>query len=161
MANTSKTKKVLLFNKETGTFFGGFDADGFNLNGIDDGIFLYKEVEMSETEFWYGDYETGKIYNSTETQIVTQMTLRDNAIKKIFSKYFYIDQIKIITDQLKGFIGEDNQTQAFKDMTTFIDEVRAEYHLQKEAYSSNPEMYIWVPDEQVEQEVNSRYEGLF
>lgn len=161
MANTSKTKKVLLFNKETGAFFGGFDAEGFNLDGIDDNVFLYREVEMSETEFWYGDYETGAIYDNTETQIVTQMTLRDNAIKKIYSKYFYIDQIKIITDQLKVFIGEENQTQAFKDMVSFIDEVRAEYHLQKEAYSSNPEMYIWIPDEEAEKQANDRYNGLF
>jgi hypothetical protein len=161
MTNTLKIKKIILFNKETGGFFGVFDSEGFDTNGLDDSLFLFKEVEMSETEFWYGDYQTGKIYDSTQTQIVTQTTLRDNAIKKIYSKYFYIDQIKIITDQLKVVIGSDNQTQDFKDMVEFIDAARAEYHLQKEAYSSNPEMYIYIPDEEAEQQANDRYEGLF
>ncbi len=161
MANTSKTKRVLLFNKETGVFFGAFDSDGFNVAGIDTTILSYREVEMSDTEFWYGDYETGRLYDNTEIQIVTQMTLRDNAIKKIYSKYFYIDQIKILVDQLKVVIGTENQTKDFKDMVSFIDEVRAEYHLQKEAYSSNPEAYIWIPDEEVENQINSRYTGLF
>lgn len=161
MADTTKVKKILLFNKETGVFFGTFDSEGFNLDGVDNELFLTREVEMSETEFWYGDYTTGKVYDNTQTRVVTQTTLRDNAIKKIYSKYFYIDQIKIITEQLKTLIDESNQTQDFKDMVSFIDGVRAEYHLQKEAFSSNPEMYIWIPDEAAQDLNDKRYEGLF
>ena len=157
---TNKMKKVILFNAQSGALFGSFDSDGFNLEGVDKNLFLYKEVEMSESEFWYGDYETGRVYNNNETQVVTQQTLRDNVIKKIFSKYHYINQIKIISDMLKGFVPQENQTQVFRDMITFIDEARAEYHLQKEAYSSNSEMYIWIPDEVAEDHVSRRYEGL-
>lgn len=154
-------KKILLFNAKTGVFFSTFEAESFNKEGINPEIFLYKEVELQEGEFWYGDYETGRVYNEVETRVVTQGTLRDNAIKKIFSKYFYIDQIKIITDMLKFTVPADNQTQAFKDMVAFIDEARAEYHLQKEAYSSNPEMYIWIPDEEGQNISEKRYEGFF
>lgn len=154
-------KKIILFNAETGTLFGSFDYEGFNVDGIDKEIFLYKEVEMSDSEFWYGDYETGRVCDSTDIQVVTQQSVRDRAIEKIFSKYFFIDQIKIITDQLKTFIGEERQTQDFKDMVSFIDEARAEYQLQKEAYSSNPEAYIWISDEQAGEHHENRYKGLF
>lgn len=157
---TNKMKKVILFNAQSGVLFGSFDSEGFNLDGIDKDVFLYKEVEMGEDEYWYGDYETGRVYNNNETQVVTQQTLRDNVIKKIFSKYHYINQIKIISDMLKTAVPEENQTQAFKDMVAFIDEARAEYHLQKEAYSSNSEMYIWIPDEMAEEQVSKHYEGL-
>lgn len=157
----NKMKKVILFNAQSGALFGSFDSEGFNLEGIDKDIFLYKEVEMGEDEYWYGDYKTGRVYSDSETQVVTQQTLRDNVIKKIFSKYHYIDQIKIISDMLKGFVPQENQTQAFRDMITFIDEARAEYHLQKEAYSSNSEMYIWIPDEEGQEIVKKRYEGFF
>jgi len=158
---TSKMKKILLFNAQTGVFFSSFEAEGFNKDGINPDAFLYKELELKEGEFWYGDYETGRVYKEGETRVVTQTTLRDNAIKKIFSKYFFIDQIKIICDQLKTTLPEENRTQAFNDMISFIDEVRAEYHLQKEAYSSNPEMYIWIPDEEGQEIVKKRYEGFF
>lgn len=160
MADTTKTKKILLFNKETGAFLGSFGSEGFKLEGIDSDVFLYKEIEMLETEFWYGDYSTGKIYDNREKQVVTQMTLRDNAIKKIYSKYFYISQIKIIIEQLKTLIDDTNQTQDFKDMVSFIDGVRAEYHLQKEAYSSNPEMYIWIPDDLAHELIDKRYNNF-
>lgn len=153
-------KKIILFNAQSGIYFGAFDSDGFDVDGIDTEVFLYKEVEIGPDEFWYGDYETGKVYNNTQTRIVTQTTLRDNAIKKIFSKYHYINQIKIISDMLKSALPDDKQSKDFKDMVAFIDEVRAEYHLQKEAFSSNPEMYIWIPDEMAEDLFSKRYEGL-
>jgi molybdopterin synthase catalytic subunit len=153
-------KKIILFNAQTGTLFASLDSQDFNVDGIDTDLFLYREVEMSEGDFWYGDYETGKLCNENEIQIVTQQTLRDNAIKKIFSKYFYIDQLKIINDQLKATISEENQTTAFKDMVTFIDEVRDEYHLKKEAYISNPEMYVWISDEAAQEFSDNRLEGI-
>jgi len=153
-------KKIILFNAQTGTLFASLDAQAFNTDGIDTNLFLYKEVEMSEGDFWYGDYETGKIYNENETQVITQQSLRDNTIKKIFSRYFYIDQLKIINDQLKATISEENQTTAFKEMVAFIDEARNEYHLKKEAFSSNPEMYIWIDDEAAQEFSNNRLEGI-
>lgn len=153
-------KKIILFNAQTGTLFASLDFQDFNVDGIDTDLFLYREVEMSEGDFWYGDYETGKLCNENEIQIVTQQTLRDNAIKKIFSKYFFIDQLKIINDQLKVTISEENQTTAFKDMVTFIDEVRDEYHLKKEAYTSNPEMYVWISDEAAQEFSDNRLEGI-
>lgn len=153
-------KKIILFNAQTKTLFASLNAQDFDTDGIDTSIFLYKEVEMSEGDYWYGDYETGKICNESEIQIVTQQTLRDNVIKKIFSKYFFIDQLKIINDQLKVIISEENQTTAFKDMVAFIDEARNEYHLKKEAYSSNPEMYVWIDDEEAQKFSDSRLEGI-
>lgn len=154
-------KKIILFNAETGTLFGDFDSKGFNLKGIDKKIFKYKEVELSDSEFWYGDYETGKVCNSADFQVVTQQSVRDGTIEKIFSKYFFIDQIKIIIDQLKVSVKEEGQTEEFKEMVAFIDEARNEYHLKKEAYSSNPEVYIWISDEQAGKQVENRYKGLF
>jgi hypothetical protein len=153
-------KKIILFNAQTGTLFASLDSQDFNVDGIDTGLFLYKEVEMSEGDFWYGDYETGRICNENETQIVTQQSLRDSTIEKIFSRYFYIDQLKIINDQLKAVISEENQTTAFKDMVAFIDEARNEYRLKKEAFSSNPEMYIWIDDDAAREFSDNRLQGI-
>ena len=155
-----KMKKIILFNAKSGELLGSFESENFDVNGIDKTVISYKEVEMSETEFWQGNYTTGKIYNSSEIKIVTQQTLRDNAIEKIYSEYFYIDQIKIIVEQLKSSVARENQTENFKNMTEFIDEVRKEYHLKKEAYSSNPEAFIWVSDEEAQESIKNRYEGL-
>lgn len=153
-------KKIILFNAQTGTLFATVEPEGFNVDGLDKDVFLYKEVELSEGDYWYGDYETGKILNDSEVHVIAQHVLRDTAIKKIFSKYFYIDQLKIINDQLKTTILEENQTQAFKDMVAFIDKVRNEYHLKKEAYASNPEMYIWITDEMSKEFFDSRLDGV-
>ena len=153
-------KKIILFNKETGTFFGNFDTEGFNVSGIDENLFLYKEIELGDDEFWYGDYETGAIYNSKEITIVSQTQIRDNAIKEIFSKYSLIRQSQIVIDQLKALIAEEDKTADFKEMAEFIDGVRAEYHLKKETFSSDPEAYIWVSDEEQLQNIATRYTKL-
>ena len=153
-------KKIILFNKETGTFFASFESEGFDVEGIDPNFFVYKEVELNDGEFWYGNYETGKVYDNKETVVVPQSNLRDEAIKKIFSKYHTIRQTQIIIDQLKAFIPAENQTEDFVNMYTYIDEIRAEYHLKKEAFSSNPEAYIWVSDEETENNISSRLTGL-
>lgn len=154
-------KKILLFNKEGGSLFATFESEGFDVSGIDPELFSYREVEMEDSEFWYGDYETGRVYDNTQIQIVTQQAVRDRTIEKIFEKYFFIDQIKILTDMLKGFVPESDQTQDFRDMVAYIDEARAEYHAKKEAFSSNPDVYIWVSDEDQQEQVNSRYKGIF
>lgn len=153
-------KKTILFNKETGTHFATFESGDFSNDGVDGDLFLIKEVELADDEFWYGDYETGQVYNSKEIQIVSQRAVRDATINKIFSQYSSISQTKVILDQLKEFIPEENQTQEFKDMVAFIDEARAEYKLKKEAFSSNPEVYIWVSDEDAAEQVSNRYSGL-
>lgn len=154
-------KKFLLFNKESGSFISLVEPEGFNPEAIDSNLLLVKEVEMGENDFWYGDYETGRVYKGTDTVVISQQEVRDSAIRKIFSKYFFIDQIKIITDQLKTMVDSENQTQEFKDMVEFIDQVRSEYHAKKEIYSSNPEMYIWVTDEESRQQQEGRYKGFF
>lgn len=153
-------KKVILFNAKSGELLGSFDSENFDVNGIDKSVISYKEVDLSETEFWQGNYTTGKIYSNLEKKIVTQQTLRDSTIEKIYSKYFYIDQIKIIIEQLKSLVSGENQTENFKNMVDFIDEARKEYHLAKEAYSSNTEAFIWVSDEEAEESMKNRYEGI-
>jgi len=153
-------KKTILFNKETGVFFGSFDSEGFDASAIDPNYFLYKEVELGEDNFWYGDYETGAVYDSKSIAIISQTQIRDETITKIFNEYPPIRQTQIVIDQLKALVSEENQTEEFVAMTSFIDEARAEYQAKKETFSSNPEAYIWVSDEEVAENSTKHYAGL-
>lgn len=153
-------KKTILFNKENGSFIATFESGDFKTEGINNDVFLVKEVELADHEFWYGDYETGKVYDSQEIQMVTQRSVRDNTINKIYAQYPPLIQDKVLVDQLKAFIPEENQTQEFKDMVAFIDAARQEYHDKKEAFSTNPEVYLWVSDEDAASQVESRYLGI-
>ena len=153
-------KTIILFNKETGAFFGSFESEGFNVNAIDENYFLYKEVEMGEDDFWHGDYESGGVYDSKEIVIVTQTQVRDETIGSILKKYPQFRQNQIIIDQLKALIPEADRTEEFAAMATFIDEARAEYQAKKEAFSSNSEAYIWVSDEQQLQNLTDQNLGL-
>lgn len=153
-------KKILLFNKASGELFGTFDLDGFKPDGFDDSLFVTKEIEMGDGEFWYGNFTAGRLYDQSQITLVSQQQLRDDTINKIFSKYFFIDQIKIITEQLKASVNEENQIKDFKEMVGFIEECKKEYHLKKEAFSSNPEVFLWVSDEEASKQVENRYQNF-
>lgn len=153
-------KTIILFNKETGAFFGSFESEGFNVNAVDENYFLYKEVEMGEDDFWYGDYESGAVYDGKEVAIISQTQVRDETIGKIFSEYHQLRQNQIIIDQLKALVPEADRTEEFAAMATFIDEARAEYQTKKETFSSTPEAYIWISDEEQLQNMTDQNAGL-
>ena len=78
---------VLIFNAKTGTFIGNIENNpDFDLSTLSDKV-KYKEISLAEDEYWFGNFDTGKIYNISEKPFITQMALRDKAISSILGKY--------------------------------------------------------------------------
>jgi hypothetical protein len=154
-----KKDLVLIFNAKTGVFIGTVEnASNFDPLTLSDKV-KYKEISLAEDEYWFGDFDNGRVYKVTEKAFITQMSLRDKAISTIIQKYNIFSQLSIIRNQLKQISGE-NLTEKFSEMETFISETLNLYQLEKEAYASNPDAYIWDSDETFFNDYTSRLEGM-
>ena len=150
---------VLIFNAKTGTFIGNIENNpDFDLSTLSDKV-KYKEISLAEDEYWFGNFDTGKIYNISEKPFITQMALRDKAISSILGKYNIFSQLSIIRDQIKEISG-NNLTEKFNEMNTFIEETLRVYQLEKESYASNTEAFVWDSDETLLKDYTTRTEGM-
>jgi hypothetical protein len=157
----SARKVCLLFNAQTKVRIGEIDLNehdhvpSFNPEAI-----LTKIIELKETEYWDGNYDTGKIYDATKIPTITQEELQLGAHREILSKYSLFDQMDIISDQLALILTEKNKTEEFVNMKTFIGEAREKYKAKKEYYMTHPETYHWVSNEEVLEDAKKAFTNL-
>jgi hypothetical protein len=147
------TKKIrkLLFLKSTGVLIGEITADT-DTSILDLTQFLVKEVEIAEDneEYWYGDYATGEVRSRNDKCVITESVVKYSTNTKIISKYPIHNQIDIIIDMLNSSNLE--KTPEFLELKTYLD---AEIQMHKDkiqAYSGNPEAYVWISAEEEQQE---------
>lgn len=142
----NKEKTFLLFNKNSGVIVGQF-SKGADLQGLDFDQFELKEVEMDpEFEYWDGDYATGKIVSRDNIPPILESVLKYNTNIKILTEYPVHKQLNILIDMLDRMWG--SKTEEFVAMKSFIDEIVDEHREKKQVYSSNPEVYRWVSQEE-------------
>jgi hypothetical protein len=145
----AKETRKLLFLKSTGVLIGEITADT-DESVMDFSKFYIKEVGIDSTkqEYWSGDYATGQVLSKLDKPIITESVLNYSTNLKVLEVYSIHKQLNILVDMLDKNASE--KTPEFVAMRDFLKTARQE-HLQKiQAYSSNPEAYIWVSKEQEE-----------
>jgi hypothetical protein len=145
----AKETRKLLFLKSTGVLIGEITADT-DESVMDFSKFYIKEVGIDSTkqEYWSGDYATGQVLSKLDKPIITESVLNYSTNLKVLETYSIHKQLNILVDMLDKNASE--KTPEFVAMRDFLKAARQE-HLQKiQAYSSNPEAYIWVSKEQEE-----------
>lgn len=145
----AKETRKLLFLKSTGVLIGEITADT-DESVMDFSKFYIKEVGIDSTkqEYWSGDYATGQVLSKLDKPIITESVLNYSTNLKVLETYSVHKQLNILIDMLDKNASE--KTPEFVAMRDFLKAARQE-HLQKiQAYSSNPEAYIWVSKEQEE-----------
>jgi hypothetical protein len=145
----AKETRKLLFLKSTGVLIGEITADT-DESVMDFSKFYIKEVGIDSTkqEYWSGDYATGQVLSKLDKPIITESVLNYSTNLKVLETYSIHKQLNILVDMIDKNASE--KTPEFVAMRDFLKAARQE-HLQKiQAYSSNPEAYIWVSKEQEE-----------
>jgi hypothetical protein len=143
----AKVARDLLFIKSTGVLIGelGPETDRESLNFEK---FLIKSVELDPElgEYWYGDHDTGEIRSKVEKPVVTESYIKFDSNMVVHAHYPIHKQINIIIDMLdqSGL----PKTEAFTRLKEYIDKVKAQHLEQITAYSSHPEAYTWVSEEE-------------
>ena len=143
----AKVSRDLLFLKNTGVLIGEIplETDRASLNLEK---FVVKTVEFDEEmgEFWHGDYETGMIKSRIGKPVVTESYIKFDTNQTILTEYPIHKQLNILIDMLAA--SGITKTPEFTAMKDFIDSARANHQEQIASYSSNPDAYTWISQEE-------------
>jgi hypothetical protein len=157
----SVRKVCLLFNAQTKVRIGEIDLNEYDhIPSFNPEAILTKIVELKDTEYWEGNFDTGKVYDATNIPTVTQEELQIGTHREILSEYPLYDQVNIISDQLALILTEENKIEEFVNMRTFIEEVREKYRAKKEYYINHPDTYHWVSNEEVLEDAKKAFTNL-
>ena len=135
-------KKILFFNKASGDYAGIIESEEL-LKGLNTNLFLIKEINMKPTEYWFGDYETGKVYDKNIIPMVFEEDLYQKTYDDIIQHYPLYKQISIIIETL-----EKNKIIAksaeFTEMVKFINSQKTRLKHKIKHMSSDPKAFNFI-----------------
>jgi len=140
----AKQIRELLFLKSTGVLIGEITED-VDTSVMDLSQFLTKKVEIDEEngEYWYGDFNNGMIKSRFDKPVITESQVKYFTNVKALEQYPIHRQLNVIIDMLdKSGLP---QTDDFVRMKEFLQAVRDEHNEKISVYSSNPNIYTWIP----------------
>lgn len=150
----AKVKTVLLFNRKTRVLIGTLDPN-LDLGSVDQDRFITKTVDMDPEEYYYGDYDNGKIYHPDDKPYISEKNLKFFATQDIQDDYPLHKQINIICDMLKQ--SGIPQTPEFQKMLEAIEPVRERVNQQIKAYAST-NAFAFLSNEEDQELVKKRYD---
>lgn len=111
-------KKILFFEKQNGAYLGVIGSEEL-LQGLNKDLVVTKEVYMKPSEYWEGDYYTGKVCDRNVVPLVFEADLYDETYREILQTYPLFRQINIIVEMLEknSSLGK---TKDFEEMIKFI-----------------------------------------
>lgn len=137
-----KTLRTFLFSKIDGHLMAEVSSDTEMSYLNTDNVYI-KQIEMSDVEIWDGDYFTGRVVNLEERPVVREDELRYNANVKVLERYPLHKQLNLIMNVIRN--NGLALTPEFEEMCEHIDYVREELKEKIAVYSSNPQIYYWIP----------------
>lgn len=156
-----KRKICLLFNAETKVQIAEIPIeDGIPVPEFDSSKILTKVVELGDSDYWIGDYDTGAIYSAADIPLVPQEVIKTRVSEAIYAEYNPVDQVNIIMEQLDAFIPEESKTEDFKAMVAKIQEEREKYRAKKEYYLEHADTYNWLSEDQIVEDGLKAFKGL-
>lgn len=143
----AKENVDLLFIKSSGVFIGVLTSET-DTSVLDFSQFIVKSVEMdiAAGDFWYGDAFTGEVRSRQDKPVVTESFLRYKTNLTILKEYPIHTQLNILIDMIdKNATVKTPDFEAFK---LFLQQMRDTHNEKINYYSSNPEIYTWVSQEE-------------
>lgn len=147
---TTKIRK-LLFLKSTGVLIGEITEDTDSAV-LDLTQFFVKDVSIADDneEYWCGDYATGEVKSRNDKCVISESEIKYSTNTKIISTYPVHSQINIILDMLAK--SNIEKTAEFVELKAYLD-AEVQMHQDKiQAYSSNPDAYVFISAEEEQQE---------
>lgn len=151
---SDKYTYTLLFNKTNGILIGKIDPS-IDVSKIDKEKFVTKTVSMGTNEYYFGDYNSGKIVSSDEKPYISEKDIRFYASSDIIGLYPFHKQLNIIIDMLEKSNLE--KTPEFNQMLDIMKPLREKANQQMKAYK-NSNAFSYYSEEHDKELVKKRYE---
>jgi hypothetical protein len=142
-----KEKKIILFNKHTGLVVGTLEHESM-LQKINHNDFTYKIVHLDENEYYFGDYETGKVYSYTKKPLVYERDLINETYNNIIASYPLYRQINAIIDVIQA---NDNikKTESFEKLVKFLNFHKLKLNTKIKYLSADKEAFNFISNEEL------------
>jgi hypothetical protein len=154
----NKQTKYAIFNKKNGIIFDTVEdksvAEKYNKEH-----FVIKEIELGPSEYYFGDYETGKVYDADDIPFIREDEMEEKFFEGIQQKYSIIKQIMIIIDVIK----QNNdivKTDAFNELYEFLRTQKIRYDAQLEVIKNDKESFNFISIEDIKNILIKRAEGI-
>ena len=139
------TKQIVIFNNEPGSYPIGVQPwfESFEANLKADGV-KHKVLEIDDKEeYYWGDYETGRVVDKHELPLIDEVAIDTLINKEVLAEYPVHTQLNIISDCIEK--AGIPLTADFIEMRDFIKQKVANHNEAKEVYKSNPDVYAFWP----------------
>jgi hypothetical protein len=145
MDNINKEKKIILFNKHTGLVVGTLENEDM-LQSINKDDYAFKIVYLSQDEYYYGDYESGKVYSASKKPLVYERDLINEAYNNILAQFPLYRQINAIMEVINT---NENliKTESFNKMMSFINLQKLKLSSKIKHLSSDKEAFNFISNE--------------
>lgn len=149
----------LLFIKSNGAFIGQL-TDETDTSVLDLSSFIVKDVDLDvdNGDFWYGDCFTGEVRSRAEKPVVTESFLRYKTNLNILKDYPVHAQLNILIDMIDA--NSSVKTAEFEEFKVFLKQMRDTHNEKIAYYSSNPEIYTWMSQEEEDAINEAKSTGL-
>jgi hypothetical protein len=153
-----KEKRYIIFNKHNGIIFSQ-ENDKAAARAYNPDHFLVREIELSPTEYFFGNYETGQVYNIEEKPLVREDELEEKYYDSILSKYSPVKQLIAIFDVLAKNENLE-KTADFEEIYKFIKKQRCIYKEQLKVVSEDKESFNFISIEEIVDIAEKRFENI-
>lgn len=158
MEPITKVKRYIIFNKHNGILFAHEEnkevAYGYNPEH-----FVVKEVELSPTEYYFGNYETGKVYSVEEKPLIREDEQEEKFFENILHKYSPVKQLIIILDVLAKNENIE-KTPEFEELYKFIKKQRHIYKEQLKVVSEDKDSFNFISIKEITEIAQKRFENI-
>lgn len=153
-----KKSIYIVFNKHTGVIFSQEESEEV-AKGYNPDHFVYKKIEVSPTEYFFGDYENGKIFSIEEKPLYREDEMEEKYFNTILEHYSPVKQLIIILDLIKKN-KNITTTPEFDRLYEFIDSQRSIYEEQLNIVSSDKEAFNFLSIKEVADIAQKRIQGI-
>lgn len=150
---SDKVEHILLFNKKNGILIGKIDPKIGEI--LDSDKFITKKVKLGANEYYFGDYETGKVISTDEKPYISEKDIRFYTTADILGLYPYHKQLNIVIDMLEK--SNIEKTPEFQQMVDTLKPLRDKANQQMKAFK-NSNAFSYYSEEHDKELVKKRYE---
>lgn len=147
-----------VFNKHTKILYV-FEIDKTVAYSYDSNNFLVKEIVLQPSEYYFGDYDTGQVYNELAKPLVREDELEVKFNKEIAYEFPVYQQLCIIVDILDKN-KELVKTEEFDKLAKFLRAKKIRYETGLKVMKENKDCYNFVSKQDLQEFAAKRIQGL-
>lgn len=156
----NENERVLyaIFNKHNGVFYN-YCRDKEEADNLNKDNFVVRKITLHPGEYFFGDYETGKIYQEHEKPLIREDELEKELVDSIVAECPLIDLLIAVAEVLDAN-KEIIKTENFDSIFKFIKNKKVRHKHRLKAYSEDRESYNYLSKEKMKEITKKREEGL-